>query len=112
MRQLTVYAVAPLSTPLAQALLGLGRIGLQVQLRPLAELPTPRSRRQASLRVELLQLSLRLATIGEALTAHEDGVHRLAAGDEQGLRQERDDLLSRKRGVQAALTEVGKPPTP
>ena len=108
MQPLNVYSSAPLSKQLAVAMLGLERIGLQVQLRPLAELPTPSGYRKASLRAELLQLTVRLATIGDALTAHEDGAHRLSAGDEQGLRSERDDLVSRKRGIEAALLAAAR----
>jgi hypothetical protein len=108
MQPLNVYSSAPLSTSLAVAMLGLEGLGLEVQLLPIEALPTSSGRRPASLRFEWVQLSQRLATIGDALTAHENGALRLAAGDEQGLRAERDDLVSRKRGIEAALAELEK----
>jgi len=109
MNQLRIYSSAPLrSTQLAVALLGLEAQDIQVQLRPLAELPAGPHPRLASLRLELEQTCTRLATIGDVLTAHADGQLRLEAGDEQGLLAERESLQARKRGLERSLGQQGQ----
>jgi hypothetical protein len=97
MKQLVnVYCSAPISdSRLACAFLSLTRQGVQLVERPLSELGLPAPRR------ELLQVSQRLAAIGEQLSAHEAGQVLLDAGSENGLRAERDALQSRQRALQA-----------
>jgi hypothetical protein len=99
-----MYSSAPLSTELACAMQVLSRQGLTVVVRPLSELPTSPMRKQLlRLHDERNALRLQLATVGELLNAVENGMRVLSAGDEQGLRADRDSLRSRLRGVEAAL---------
>jgi|GEM_PF-1918455 len=107
--QLTVYSSAPLTTQLACAFQGIKRLGVQVVLRPLADVPSspaPRRRRSALL-AERTSLHIRLAAIGDALNQFETGLRGPDAGQEQGLKAERDSLLSRVRGLDAALAAPG-----
>lgn len=108
MSTLTVYSSRPESTQLACAYLGIEKLGIRVVLRPLTDLatgPQPR-RRLASLRAELEQVTLELVEIGERLEAHQNGLRRLDAGEENGLYAQRDALQSRQRGIQGHLQAV------
>ena len=112
MKPLTVYSSEPSTTQLAVAFLNLERLGIPVVLRPLQELeqavaagPQPR-RRLFSLRAELEQVTLQLVDIGERLEAHQNGAHRLGAGEENGLYAQRDALQARQRGIQGHLQAV------
>jgi len=94
---------------LADLALGLDRLGQQVVLLPLSELPPrPAAGRPASLRLELQQLQEELTPIGELLDLHTLGARRLDAGTHQGLLARHDDLLSRKRGIERALAQLEK----
>ena len=108
MSQVTVYSSAPVSSQLAGAFQGLKNLGIEVIVRPLSALPVrPRPGQvEAPLRAEHLQVCLRLAAIGEQLDAHEQGRQLLAAGEENGLRAERDALQARKRGLESSRRDL------
>ena len=105
MSLLTIYSSLPLPTPLSVACLNLGALGLQVEFKPLSELPPGPglARQRATVYADLVQVTVHLATLGEQLGAHELGYCRLGAGEEQGLRALRDSLLARQRGLQGSL---------
>ncbi|MGI4873395.1 MAG: hypothetical protein ACRYFX_19730 [Janthinobacterium lividum] len=106
MSQVNVYSSAPASTQLACAFQNLERLGMQVILRPLQELPTapqPRPRSLSVLEDELLGITQHLVLVAEQLNEHEQGRHRLDAGLEQGLRFDRDALQTRQKAIQAAI---------
>ncbi|MGI4870658.1 MAG: hypothetical protein ACRYFX_05700 [Janthinobacterium lividum] len=103
MSQVTVYSSAPASPQLASAFQSLRNRGIEVVLKPVSALvcrPHAVAQPAAS---ELLDVSLRLAAIGEQLTHHEQGTHRLDAGTENGLRAERDSLQTRQKALQATI---------
>lgn len=105
MKFITVYSSRPETTQLACAFQGLRRAGLALVIRPLAARPTPSPTRKQRLRLlaerdEVCQL---LATLGHKLDLIETGQLLPDAGEEQGLRAERDSLQARLRGLQAAL---------
>lgn len=118
MSKLTVYSSQPERAQLA-CVLGIEKLGVQVVLRPLADYqavvaatPHPRRRRSAmsaqvaSLSGELEDVTLQLVDIGEKLEAHQNGSHRLDAGEENGLYAQRDALQARQRGIQGHLQAV------
>lgn len=106
MQTVNLYSSAPLSTQLACAVQGLSRQGIEVVVRPLSELVASPTRKQLlRLQDERAALRLQLATVGEALDSFENGRLVLDAGQECGLRAERDSLRSRLRGVEASLKE-------
>lgn len=107
MQRINLYSSAPLSTPLALAVLGLAATGFRVEQRPLADLPAGPGVRRASLRAELQRICVDLAFIGERFNAHDEGIRRLDAGEEEGLKFDRDMLLTRKRSLEAQLGEGG-----
>lgn len=108
MARINVCSSAPLSTQLSVAFLNLESQGLQVQLRPLSELPVaPRpGYRAAALRTELVAVGEELTAIGLVLDEHLLGCRRLSAGDEQGLQFDYDALRSRQRAIEASLRQL------
>jgi len=105
MSQVTIYSSAPETTQLACAFQNVRRAGYGVVVRPLSERPAPSLTRKQHRRLQderntLCQL---LATIGLKLDGFENGTLRPDAGEEPGLRAERDSLQARLRGVEAAL---------
>lgn len=109
MKTIRVYSSRPENTPLACAFQGLRRAGVRVILQPLTALPPapqPGLRRHA-LHAERLNMQLRLAVIGDQLGYIEDGLVRPELGVEQGLRAERDALLSRVQAITATLGGPG-----
>lgn len=109
MSTLTIYSSWPLPTPLAVACLNLGALGQHIQFKPLSELPPGPSpaRQRARVYADLVQVSTQLACLGEQLSDHELGRHRLGAGEEQGLRALRDSLAARRRGLLGTLRGLG-----
>jgi len=103
MEVLRVYSSQPVGLKLACAFQNLAQLGQPVLELPLAQLPPPACppRRRCTLQDDLERVSLRLAEIGDQLDEHETGKCRLDAGLENGLRQERDALRTRQRGILA-----------
>jgi hypothetical protein len=98
MRPVTVYSSAPETTQLACAFQNVRRAGHALLVRPLSARPAPNPSRN-----EVYQL---LANTGQLLDLCEKGEVLLAAGEEQGLRADRDSLNARLRGLQAAITKL------
>jgi hypothetical protein len=104
MRSVNMYSSTPLSTELSCAVQELLRQGLKVVVRPLSELPTANTRKQLlRLREERYGVNQELANIGNKLDLHEQGRLHLTAGEELGLRAERDSLWARLRGLTASI---------
>jgi len=106
MATLHVYSSAPVTTSLACIFQHLSRLGMPVVVQPLEAMPPALVPSRSWLRMrreERDALCQLLANIGLKLDRHEEGLLRLDAGEEQGLRAERDALQSRLRGVEAAL---------
>ena len=103
MQALRVYSSQPVGTKLACALQNLAQLGQPVVELPLAQLPPPASphRQRCPLQDDLVRVTTRLVAIGDELDDHETGKCVLDAGYEQGLRSERDALLSRQRAILA-----------
>jgi hypothetical protein len=111
MSQVTIYSSAPESTQLACAFQHVRLAGYKLVVRPLAVYPAPNPTRKQRLRLQderygVLQL---LANLGLKLDAIEAGTLRPDVGEEQGLRAERDSLLARLRGLDAALAPAAAP---
>ena len=112
MSPVTVYSSAPETTQLACAFQNVRRAGHALLVQPLSARPAPNPARKHLLRLrdernEVYQL---LANTGQLLDLFEKGEVLLAAGEEQGLRADRDSLYARLRGLQAAiLTLEGGP---
>lgn len=105
MSQVTIYSSAPETTQLACAFQNVRRAGHELVVRPLSARPAPSLTRKQRLRLQderygVLQL---LANLGLTLDGIEAGTLRPDVGEEQGLRAERDSLLARLRGLDAAL---------
>ena len=109
MSEVIVYSSAPETTQLACAFQGLRRAGYGVVVRPLSARPAPTLSRKQRLRLqdERHGLCQQLATIGLKLDGFERGTLRPQAGEEPGLRAERDSLQARLRGVEATLRAQG-----
>jgi hypothetical protein len=101
MQALRVYSSQPVGLRLACAFQNMSQLGQPVVELPLTQLPPPESppRRRCTLQDDLERVSVQLVTIGDQLNDHENGKCRLEAGLEQGLRAERDALLSRQRAI-------------
>jgi hypothetical protein len=112
MSQVNVYSSAPETTRLACAFQNVRRAGLGVVL-PIEQMPAASTGRKDLLRLrdqrnEVYQL---LANTGQLLDLFEKGEVLLAAGEEQGLRADRDSLDARLRGLQAAILTLEGGPT-
>jgi len=108
MNRITVYSSRPESVQLACAFSGMRRAGLGIVVLPITQLPATSTRRKELLRLreqrhEVYQL---LANTGQLLDLFEKGEVLLSAGEEQGLRADRDSLTARLRGLEAALAPV------
>ena len=101
MQALRVYSSQPVGTKLACAFHKMEQLGQPVVELPLSQLPPPASppRRRCALQDDLEAVTKRLVAIGDELNDHETGKCVLAAGYEQGLRADRDALLSRQRAI-------------
>jgi hypothetical protein len=113
MSQVNVYSSAPETTRLACAFQNVRRAGLGIVVRPIAQMPAASTGRKDLLRLrdqrnEVYQL---LANTGQLLDLFEKGEVLLAAGEEQGLRADRDSLDARLRGLQAAILTLEGGPT-
>jgi hypothetical protein len=105
MSQVNVYSSAPETTRLACAFQNVRRAGLGIVVRPIAQMPATSTGRKDLLRLrdqrnEVCQL---LANIGLKLDLFESGRLVPDAGEEPGLRAERDSLSARLRGLQEAI---------
>jgi hypothetical protein len=108
MSQVTVYSSAPETTQLACAFQNARRAGLGVVVLPIAHMPATGTTRKELLRLrderhEVYQL---LANTGQLLDLFEKGEVLLAAGEEQGLRADRNSLEVRLRGLQGAIQKL------
>jgi hypothetical protein len=101
MEPIRVYSSQPVGLKLACAFKSIALLGQPVVELPLAQLPPPASppRRRCTLQDDLVRVTTRLVEIGDQLNDHETYKCRLDAGLEQGLRHERDTLLSRQRAI-------------
>ena len=86
---LRIYSSAPVGTHLACFFRNPPAL---VSHLPLADLANP-------VQDELTAVTIQLAGIAGRLDEHEAGRQLLDAGTEQGLRSQRDALLSRQRGL-------------
>ena len=102
MEPIRVYSSQPVGLKLACAFQNLSLLGQPVVELPLTQLPPPESppRRRCTLQDDLERVTQQLVAIGDQLNDHENGKCLLDAGMEQGLRNERDALLSRQRAIQ------------
>jgi hypothetical protein len=108
MSQVNVYSSLPESAQLACAFSGMRRAGLGIVVRPIAQMPATSTGRKDLLRLrdqrnEVAQL---LANIGLKLDLFETGHLVPDAGEEPGLRTERDALQARQRGLVTAIQKL------
>jgi hypothetical protein len=105
MSRVNVYSSLPESSQLACAFIGMRRAGLGIVVLPIEQMPAASTGRKDLLRLrdqrnEVCQL---LANIGLKLDLFETGRLVPDAGEEPGLRAERDSLSARLRGLQEAI---------
>jgi hypothetical protein len=103
-----VYSSAPETTQLACAFQNARRAGLGVVVLPIAQLPATGSSRKELLRLreQLLDVTQLLANVGLKLDLIETGQLVPDAGEEPGLRAERDSLFARQRGLLASIKQL------
>jgi hypothetical protein len=108
MDMLLVYSSLPDNAQLGSAFIGVRRAGLSVEVLPLSMMPATSTGRKDLLRLrdqrnEVTQL---LANIGLKLDMIESGTLLPDAGEEQGLRADRDALHARQRGLVTAIQKL------
>jgi hypothetical protein len=108
MSQVNVYSSLPESAQLACAFSGMRRAGLGIVVLPIAQMPAASTGRKDLLRLrnERNEVTQLLANIGLKLDMIESGTLRPDAGEEQGLRAERDALHARQRGLVTAIQKL------
>lgn len=108
MAMIFVYSSLPETAQLGSAFIGARRAGLGVEVLPLSMMPATSTGRKDLLRLrnERNEVTQLLANIGLKLDMIESGTLRPDAGEEQGLRADRDALHARQRGLVTAIQKL------